>query len=171
MPARLILSEKFRVVAGDDKRVVAHFISQFRERHLRAKPFWIFCNGIHCFTRVVADQIEPVAQNQKRLKTGADAMPRKLKIADAVIAAEQFRAQRAQILREAMQKFIVARADVDQHARLVCDERHNRPFVKNNFSVLRVHLPGAGFDAADGFVQGHAESKTSLRASGKIRCK
>ena len=67
----------------------AHFFAQIGERHLRAQPAGILRNLFHRSARVVADQIDVVAQRHERLEVRAASVTGKFKITGAMLTGKQ----------------------------------------------------------------------------------
>ena len=78
----------------------AHFFAQIGERHLRAQPAGILRNLFHRSARVVADQIDVVAQRHERLEVRAASVTGKFKITGAMLTGKQRFPQGAEIARE-----------------------------------------------------------------------
>src|SRR5436190_23173613 len=67
---------------SQDQRIGSESIGQFHKRHLCLEPVWIFGNAVHGFQRVIANQVNALANHQERLEARALSLPGKFKVAD-----------------------------------------------------------------------------------------
>jgi hypothetical protein len=107
-------------------------VAQFHKRHLRIQPPRVPRDAVHRIHRVVANQVNPVRQHHERLEQRPHPVPRKLKIPHPQPRVQQLRAQRAQVVREILQKIVVPRPRVIQYPAFLVRQRHNRPLVKHH---------------------------------------
>src|SRR5438045_9316867 len=79
------------------ERVGSEPVAQLDEWHLRAQPERVLGYRAHGLGRVVADQIQPVADHDERLQLGADPVPSEFEVADGVAPSEEVRTQVLQV--------------------------------------------------------------------------
>src|SRR5581483_271481 len=162
--ARLAEAITVETLQRVNQRVRAKLIAQFHERHLGIEPARVLRDAVHRVVRLVADKEKSITQHQERFKQSAHSVARKFKVAHAAFLLHQFRPQNPEIVREVLQKIVVARPEIVQNAALFVRERNHRPFVEHNFFIARVHLLGAALDQFVCLFQCHNSARVYLKS-------
>jgi hypothetical protein len=153
--------------------VSAEFIAHLDERDLGLTPFRFLRDLIHVKSGVVADEVEPVAQDDEGIEMGAGCGAGELEFADAVPGTEELFFEFVEVFGEIILQTLRAGSHIADDFLATTRKGDDDQFIENGGAVSTGHLDGTITDGLGGFFKIHraqqivARRKAASPVSGK----